>query len=208
MIKLCTHTHTVHAQVPEVGWAPEETLIVGTAALAPVPTVAGVPPTLPWPVGERGTMGRAGEESGVVYLGIPKRLNFLFTLRWGMFMRLRDPGVASSLAFLAMALPLALGYGWYRPAAPCLEAPAFNGNSRWLERRRWELRRDEIFHWNGVRFAWSHRTIHKANNMQVGTCTLALDWDRMDTHTDGYVQWLIYTISDGWSIHKNNIFSL
>ena len=70
-----------HSLVPEVGGAPDETLMVGTEPLPPAPIDPGVPPTFPWAVGEAGTMGRAGEERGVVYLGIPKRLSFLLTFR-------------------------------------------------------------------------------------------------------------------------------
>lgn len=66
--------------LPEVGGAPDETLIMGTGP--PPPDVpAGVPPSFPWEVGESGARGIAGDESGVVYLGIPNRLSFLLTFR-------------------------------------------------------------------------------------------------------------------------------
>ncbi len=52
----------------------------------------------PWTVGDKVAGNMPGEDMGVAYLGIALcRLIFL-AMRAGWFMRLRDPGVASSLA--------------------------------------------------------------------------------------------------------------
>ena len=67
--------------IPEVGGAPDETLMVGTEPPPPAVPGPGVPPIFPWAVGESGASGIAGDESGVVYLGIPNRLSFLLTFR-------------------------------------------------------------------------------------------------------------------------------
>ena len=75
------YMYHVQSNLPEVDGAPDETLMLGMVPLPPAPIEPGVPPTFPWAVGDSGTMGRAGEESGVVYLGIPNRLSFLLTLR-------------------------------------------------------------------------------------------------------------------------------
>jgi hypothetical protein len=78
---------------------------MGTGPPPPAVHGPGVPPIFPWEVGESGARGIAGDESGVVYLGIPNRLSFLLTFKCGTTVRLSEPGVASSLAFLAIELP-------------------------------------------------------------------------------------------------------
>ena len=52
---------------------------------------------LPWVVGERAGI-RPGEDMGAAYLGTALCRLSLLAMRAGWFMRLRDPGVASSLA--------------------------------------------------------------------------------------------------------------
>ena len=75
------HNVLWQTNLPEVGGAPDETLMVGTGPPPPAVPDPGVPPTFPWAVGESGARGRAGDESGVPYLGIPNRLSFLLTFR-------------------------------------------------------------------------------------------------------------------------------
>ena len=59
---------TVHGSclIPDLVDAPDDTLMMGIVPFPPGTTEPGVPPTFPGEVGECGTIGRAGEETGVV----------------------------------------------------------------------------------------------------------------------------------------------
>lgn len=76
-------------------------LIEGNGRDIPIEDADEDMPTFPWMVGER--VGKsAGEDMGVVYLGTARCRLSLLAVRAGWFMRLRDPGVASSLALLLL----------------------------------------------------------------------------------------------------------
>ena len=72
-------------------------LIEGRGRDIPAEVADDATPTLPWTVGEREGR-RPGEVMGVVYWGTARCLLSLLAVRAGWFIRLREPGVANSLA--------------------------------------------------------------------------------------------------------------
>lgn len=72
-------------------------LIEGSGRDTPRDDTDDAVPCFPWTVGDR-LGSRPGDNMGVVYLGTALCRLSLLAVRAGWFMRLREPGVASSLA--------------------------------------------------------------------------------------------------------------
>lgn len=115
-------THSPPDELVVVG--AEFRLIDGSGRDMPTEEAEEATPPLLWRVGER--VGKsAGEDMGVVYLGTALCRLSLLAVRAGWFMRLREPGVASSLALFLREE----GYGSKRPEEECLEVEPRKGRS-------------------------------------------------------------------------------